>query len=102
MLFRDVADLIAVERGEDADGYDVETETRTEVFVDVRSVKRSEFYRSLQAGRKLDIAFLLRACDYDGQERVGYGGKVYRVVRDYSEDGETVELNCSEDRGESP
>lgn len=101
MQYRDVAELIAIERAQNENGYQVETETRTEVFVDVRSIKRSEFYQSLQAGRALSLAFLVRACDYAGQERLAYDGREYRVVRTYTKDGELLELNCEEYRGAS-
>lgn len=102
MLFRDVANLIAVASAEDSDGYDTTTETRTEVFVDVKSVTREEFYRSMQAGKELVIAFYIRACDYDGQSRIEHGGKQYKIVRTYTKDGEIMELNCSEYKGDKP
>lgn len=98
VLFRDVAELIAATVTEDKDGYDVAAETRTTVFVDVQSVRREEFYRSLEAGRALKAAFLLRACDYGGQERLEHNGKRYRVVRTYTQDGELLELNCAEEK----
>lgn len=101
MLYRDVAQLIAITTTEDRDGYDVETETRTEVFVDVQSVKREEFYKSLRAGVELTAAFLVQVCDYDGQQRLEYAGKQYTIVRAYSSDGETLELNCTERKGGS-
>lgn len=84
MLFRDVANLIAVASAEDSDGYDTTIETRTEVFVDVKSVTREEFYRSMQAGKELVIAFDIRACDYDGQSRIEHSGKQYKIVRAYT------------------
>lgn len=102
MRYRDVAELVAVTATEDKDGYDTGRETRTEVFVDVRSVRREEFYKSLQAGVELKAAFLLRTCDYDGQPRLVYDGKQYRIIRAYTEDGETLELNCAEYRGDKP
>ena len=98
MLYRDTVDLIAVVTGYDAEGYPVDTETSTEVFADVASVKRSEFYAGRQAGTELIAAFTVAACDYDGQQVVVYDGARYRVERAYTRDGERMELNCSEDR----
>lgn len=99
MRFRDEIALIEVGRTQGENGYPVETECRKEVFADVRSVKRSEFYKSLQAGLELSAAFLLRICDYEGQTRIEYEGKRYDVERVYTGDGELVELNCSEYKG---
>lgn len=96
MLFKDVAKLITITRTRDSDGYPVDQEATTEVYVNVKSVKRSEFYASLQAGINTTKAFVMRSCDYDGQTIIEYEGKRYSVVRTYSEDGELIELNCSD------
>ena len=97
MYWRDVATLVAITKEPDDDGYKTERETRTEVFVDVQSVKRSEFYAARQSGIKIDLVFLVRAPDYSGEERVEYEGKPYKVVRAYTKAGEIYELNCSEE-----
>ncbi len=102
MMFRDVAKLVAVTSTEDQDGYDTASEVYTDVFVDVKSVTREEFYRSMQAGRELAIAFDIRACDYDGQPRIEYDGKQYKIERSYTKDGEVTELNCSVYKGDKP
>lgn len=100
MRFREVVTLIDLQVGKDADGYDLPAEeTRTEVFADLQSVKRSEYYSSRQAGVELALAFLVRACDYAGQRYLECDGKRYKVERVYSKDGELNELNCSEVRG---
>lgn len=101
MLFRDIACLLT----------DVKVGTpyteRTEVFVDVKSVARSEFYASLQTGTPLTIAFSLRVSDFKMADvtlqsgkrfqptRIEYDGRVYTIRRTYSKDGEILELNCS-------
>ena len=52
MLYRDVAELISVSSTEDSAGYeDSILETRTEVFVNVKSVRRDEFYKACSPGR---------------------------------------------------
>lgn len=103
MLYRDVAELISASSTEDSAGYeDSILETRTEVFVNVKSVRRDEFYKSMQSGTELVIAFDLRACDYSGQKRIEYDGTQYRIVRVYTPDGEMLELNCSEYKGDRP
>ena len=89
MYWRDVVTLKAVTEGRDADGFPKETITET---------KRSEFYAARQAGISLALTVKLRAADYDGQERLSYEGKEYKVERAYTEAREYYELNCSEFR----
>lgn len=103
MYWRDVITLEAVQHGTDDDGYESETVTSSECFADVQSTKRSEFYKAKQIGIDLAITVKLRAGDYDGQERLVWNGKRYKVERAYTEAREMVELNCSEYReaGES-
>ena len=98
MYWRDGVTLKAVTEGRDADGFPKETITETTVFADVSSTKRSEFYAARQAGISLALTVKLRAADYDGQERLSYEGKEYKVERAYTEAREYYELNCSEFR----
>ena len=88
----------AVTEGRDADGYPKEKITETTVFADVSSTKRSEFYAARQAGISLALTVKLRAADYNGQERLSFEGKEYKVERAYTEAREYYELNCSEFR----
>lgn len=96
MYWRDVVTLEAVTPGTDAEGYPQETVKTTDVFADVQSTKRSEFYAAKQIGINLAITVKLRAADYDGQERLVWNGKRYKVERAYTEAREMYELNCSE------
>ena len=98
MYWRDIVTLKAVTDGMDEDGFPAESITETTVFADVTSTKRSEFYSAKQAGVDLAITVKLRAADYNGQERLSYEGKEYKVERAYTEAREYYELNCSEFR----
>lgn len=98
MYWRDVVTLEAVAHGTDDDGYEKETVVKSECFADVQSAKRSEFYKAKQIGVDLAITVKLRADDYDGQERLVWNGKRYKVERAYTEAREMVELNCSQYR----
>ncbi len=100
MYWRDVITLEAVTPGTDSDGDYTEDVVQTEVFADVQSVKRSEFYRARESGVELVITVKLWAGDYDGQERLVWNGKRYKVERAYTEAREIYELNCSEYREE--
>ena len=95
MFFKDTIKLISVSRERNSNGYPVDTETATEVFADVKSVTRKEFYDALRAGVAPTIAFKMFTWDYAGQNYVEHIGKRYKVERSYIE-GDMVELNCSE------
>ena len=99
MYWRDTVTLKAISHTTDADGYDVETAVETTVYADVTSSKRSEFYAAKQIDVDLAITVHLRAVDYNGQERLVWNGKEYRVERAYTEAREIFELNCSEYKG---
>ena len=99
MLYRDVVTLISVTGGTDADGYPQVTESATEVYADVKSVKRSEFWLAHQSNVEMAIAVYIRSCDYNGERLLKYDGVRYRVERAYSKNGEDLELNCSENKG---
>lgn len=80
----------------DDDGYiTARTPTDTEVFADMRSVGRAEFYQALQANVKAAIVFRVRAADYAGQTRVVYNGAEYDVIRSYRTDVDYIDLTCS-------
>lgn len=96
MLYRDVVNLISTTEVEDSDGYLTSTETSTEVFANVKSVSRSEFYASYQVGINMTISFEIRACDYNNQKIIEYDGKRYSVQRTFTKNGEILELNCSD------
>lgn len=96
MYWRDVVTLKAITKGRDTDGYPTETVVETEVFADVTSTKRSEFYAAKEIGIELAITVKLHAADYSGQERLSFEGKEYKVERAYTKAREYYELNCSE------
>ena len=96
MYWRDAVTLEDVTHGADEEGYPKEAVEETEVFADVQSVRRSEFYAAKQIGVTLAIAVKLRAADYAGQERLVWNGTRYKVERAYTEAREMYELECSE------
>lgn len=98
MIYADVITLIAETTTQDADGYQRTTETAAEVYANVKSVKRSEFYEALRSGITETIVFEIFAHDYDKQRLIDYGGTRYKVERVYQTTLDRVELTCSEVR----
>lgn len=64
--------------------------TEREVFCQVHSVTRSEFYAAANAG--LEPRFVIQLADfaeYDGESIVEYEGELYSVIRTYIRQGTT-------------
>lgn len=95
MYWRDMVTLEAVTHGVDSEGFPREVVTTTDVYADVQSVRRSEFYAARQIGIDLAIEVKLRAADYSGQERLVWNGTRYKIERAYTEAREMYELECS-------
>jgi head-tail adaptor len=107
-VFKDVITLIAVTKGQDADGFPAEVEHPHDVFADKKSVSRAEFYSSLQAGVTATAVFDTRKVDFDestyidaeGKKyeatRLEHDGKPYKILRTYSKDGEMLEITCTD------
>ncbi len=68
-------------------------ETR-QVFCEVRSVTRSEWYSANAQNIQADIVFVLTVdADYENEKELLFHEKKYRVIRTYmSDDG--IELTC--------
>ena len=76
-------------------GVPVKTETRTEVYADKLSARRSEYYAANAAGVRADIVFAVMADEYNGETEVDWGGARYSVVRAYGAGKGRVELTCA-------
>lgn len=63
--------------------------TAREVFCELRSVGRSEFYQANATGYKPELVFILADyLDYNDETLVDHDGKRYRVIRAYRKDQE--------------
>ena len=76
-------------------GIPVLTETKTTVWADKLSAKRSEHYAANSAGIRVDIVFSVNADDYTGQTEVEWNSTKYNVVRSYASGRGRVELTCA-------
>ena len=105
-MYKDIAKLRYQTETADADGFPVIATVETEVFIDVKSVKRTEYYKAMQSGMELSIVFELRTVDYDLTEHfvagkhlyadsVEYDSQIYDIIRTYKPNDEIIELICS-------
>lgn len=94
MLWRDVIDLISETHSENAMGDVITANTLKQVFANKKSIRQSEFYQAHSSGLKPEIMFEIRAIDYSGEKSIQYDGKRYSIIRQFSKNGEIVELIC--------
>lgn len=84
--------LIAKTYTADALGQMIATEKTTEVFCNVRSVTRDEFFAASEKGIRPEWRVTMFAPDYNDEETVEFEGKRYIVYRTYLGSNESLEL----------
>ena len=96
MYFSDKITLRAVVSGVDADGYSTQTNTDTEVWANVKTSTRAEFYAANANGIDVSLMFEIHSEDWGNQAQVVYSSKTYDVIRAYQKGLGIVELSCSD------
>ncbi|MDY6307443.1 MAG: phage head closure protein [Oribacterium sp.] len=102
MKANEVIKLVKVTIEADDYGNSVEVKNEREVFAEIQSVTRAEFYQAAQADIRPTIVFVLEDYyDYEGEKLVKYqpynsdAEKEYRVIRTYR-DGQRLEISAME------
>lgn len=96
----------------DADGFRMEEKIeKVEVFADIKSVGRTEYYEAVRAGMKVNIIFVVDADDFklseheisvDGEikkvraSKIIHDGTTYLIHRTFRTDSERMEITCRE------
>lgn len=77
-----------------ADEYGVERKTTTEreVFCQVNSITRQEFFEAGRNGLNPELMFSVFVDDYNGEPLLEYRGKVYAIYRTYLGRNDRLEL----------
>ena len=71
------------------------TESVRDVYAEIRSVSRSEYYTALNAGVQPSIVFKLALdADYQDEKFLRFRGKRYRVVRTYLTNDGGIEITA--------
>ena len=94
MLFSHDLVLIKTVFSFDEIGNQVATEERTEVFCNVKSITRAEFYNAATTDLKPSLTFVVHLYEYNEEEIVEYKSVRYRVIRTYMTNTEEIELIC--------
>lgn len=94
-----VIDLIQVTRTQDSIGQYIDTEIKKQVYCDVRSVSRSEWFDAGRDGLQPSFVFTMFRHDYSGEKIVEYAGNRYGIYRTYVGRNEQIELYAEEKGG---
>lgn len=70
----------------------IETETGRDVFCQVDSVTRAEFFEGGRNGLNPQYRFTMFAGDYEGEQTVIYKGLPYAIYRTYHARADEIEL----------
>lgn len=67
-------------------------DTRRDVFCQVNSVSRAEFFSAGQSGLKPEFMFTVFSGDYEGEQLAEFNGVIYSIYRTYHARNDTTEL----------
>lgn len=87
-----VIQLISASFAKDAYGVSQPTETSRQVFAQVDSVTRAEFYQGGRSGLNPELVFTVFAADYQGEAICSYAGSRYGIYRTFHKGGDYMEL----------
>ena len=87
-----VIGLVSTSWAKDAYGVDKPTGSCRQVFAQVQSVTRAEFFNGGRNGLNPAYVFTVFAADYQGEEICSYEGKRYGIYRSFRKDGDYLEL----------
>lgn len=80
-------------------GQEIASETEREVFCDMSSISRAEWYDAGQNSMKPEYKVTMFDPDYNGEEIAEYNGKRYVIYRTYRGKNETIELYLQRETG---
>ena len=87
-----VISLVKIEYTQDDIGQQIPKETLREVFCEVTSITRAEWYEAGRSGMKPDYRFIVNQFDYEDEPEVEYLGKRYSVYRTYIGKNDDIDL----------
>ncbi|NLM67495.1 MAG: phage head closure protein [Enterococcus sp.] len=64
------------------------------VYAREKSISQSEFFQAAQSDIQAATCFIIRSCDYNGEEFIEYNSKTYHIYRIFNVKNEMVELWC--------
>lgn len=73
--------------------------TMREVFCDVGSITRAEFFEAGRNGLNPEFRFTVAAVDYEGERVAVFHGERYAIYRTYNDNGDYMELYVQREGG---
>lgn len=95
----DIIYLIGETIVNDEIGQQIPVETSREVFCEIRSITRAEWFDAGRSNLKPSFAAVVDYDDYSGEEIAEYAGKQYGIYRNYSKDRKEIELYLEQKAG---
>jgi SPP1 family predicted phage head-tail adaptor len=96
MLWKDTLKLLTITESTNSNGFPEQAQTEKEVYCNVKSVKRSEFYQAQLNNIALAFVFEVSAHDYADEKNLIYNEKRYRITRTFQKNTEVLELVVSD------
>ena len=87
-----VIKLISATQTQDANGVWRETLSSRQVFCDVRSINRAEFFEAGRSGLNPEFVFVVFFGDYEGETMLEFEGETYSIYRTYLTRSDSLEL----------
>lgn len=97
----EVITLLSSTHQQDANGIWQEILTEKDIFCQVSSVTRNEFFEAGRNGLNPEYEFTVFAYDYDGEKLVRYKDKTYSVYRTYHARNDSLELYVERTGGDN-
>ena len=94
MMWRDVCYLCNEVETLDSKNRPKKSLVERKVFCNKKGVGGKEFYQANQQGMKPELVLQVRSFEYNGENHIKYQNKLYRLIRSYDKNGESVELVC--------
>lgn len=86
--------LILIAERYDPDINEMIIKNEKEVYCNVKSISRNEFYKASTGGFKPSLVFIIHSFEYENEEKVNFEGSIYNVIRTYMINTEEIELTC--------
>ena len=94
-----VISLLTETKSKDSYGVTTTSYTSRDVYAQLNSITRAEFYEAGRNGLNPEFMFSMFAGDYNGERVVRYNGETYAVYRTYFARTDTVELYVQREGG---
>lgn len=87
--------LVSSAKAQNDPGDTVKTSVKRRVYAEKLSIGQTEYYQAAATGLRPELKLVVWTREYQGEQAVEYGGRLYSIVRTFEADSENIELVCS-------